>query len=66
MPKITKPLTKKEEQQVLSMFNGNKQRKACRNARTIAEQLELPRARVMVFLNNRGLTHYSESSYSNC
>ncbi len=60
----TQPLTKKEQQQVLSMFKGSKQAIGIKNARKIAEDLHLPRARVMTFLNDRGLTRYKPSSYS--
>jgi len=64
MPQVSKPLTKKQEQQVLSMFTGSKQRKGIHNGRVIAENLGLPRRRVMEFLNSKNLTRYSEGSYS--
>lgn len=51
-------LTKKEQQQVLSKF------KTTKSARTIAESLDIPRRRVMAFLDNKGLTCYSEGSYA--
>jgi len=62
----SKQLTKKEQEKVLRMFNGTKNVKAVRNGRAIAEYLGIPRAYVMRFLNDKGLTHYSRSSYSNC
>lgn len=60
---LSKPLSKKEQTSVLSMFKGTKQRKGVKNARVIAETLNVPRSRVMTYLNDLGLTNYSESSY---
>jgi len=60
---LSKPLSKKEQASVLSMFKGTKQREGTKNARVIAETLSVPRSRVMMYLNDQGLTNYSKSSY---
>ena len=60
----TQPLTKKDQEQILRMFKGTNRVTGIKNARKISEELNLPRARVMTFLNDRGLTSYKPSSYS--
>jgi hypothetical protein len=50
-------LNQKQKKQVLSRF------KQTVNARRIAEELELPRQQVMLFLETQGLRSYSKSSY---
>jgi hypothetical protein len=60
---ISKPLSKKEQTSVLSMFQGTKQKKGIKNARTIAESLDLSRKQVMLFLNEKGLTNYADSHF---
>ena len=50
-------LTKKDQKSVLSRF------KTTKNARAIAEDLNLPRHQVMAFLEHQSLASYSEGSY---
>lgn len=50
-------LSKKEQSLVL------KEWKTCKNARAIAEKLGFKRHHVMYFIESRGLTTFSESSY---
>lgn len=56
-------LTKKDQRVVMSMWTGNKKEKGIKNARKIAENLDLPRHHVMYFLSENGLKNYSEGSY---
>ena len=56
-------LSKKDQKTVLSMWGGNKKEKGIKNARKIAEMLNLPRHYVMAFLENQGKCSFSESSY---
>jgi len=51
-------LTSKEQKSVLSQF------KTTKNARTIADSLDLPRYHVMAFLESKKLAKYSEGSYN--
>jgi hypothetical protein len=50
-------LSKKEQAQVLKAW------KTCKNARTIATVLKLPRYQVMFLLQSQGLATFSEGSY---
>jgi hypothetical protein len=56
-------LSKKDQKTVLSMWMGNKKEKGIKNARKIAETLNLPRHHVMAFLEDRGECSFSEKSY---
>jgi len=59
----TVKLTKKDQKEVMSMWMGNKKEKGIKNARKIAEILNLPRHHVMAFLEERRECSFSESSY---
>jgi DNA-binding MurR/RpiR family transcriptional regulator len=59
----SKPLTKKEQTVVLTMFKGTKKQKGVKNARTIAASTGFSRNAVMRFLNESGLTSYAESNF---
>lgn len=56
-------LSKKDQKIILSMWIGNKKEKGIKNARRIAEMINLPRHHVMYFLSENGLKNYSEGSY---
>jgi phage pi2 protein 07 len=57
-------LKKSTQNRILKMWEGSKNRKGVHSARAIAEMLGVPRRQVMTFLENEGVTSYSEGSYS--
>ena len=56
-------MTKKQQQKVLSLFNGTSTRPAIRYARKIAEIVGVPRRQVMSFLEKTGKRDYSPGSF---
>ena len=56
-------LSKKDQKTVLFMWEGGKKEKGIKNARKIAELVNLPRHHVMAFLEYQGKCSFSESSY---
>jgi hypothetical protein len=53
-----KPLTKKDQKRVLSMFN-----KKTKDAKKIAETLHIPRHSIMQFFEETGRRFYSPGTY---
>ncbi len=56
-------ISKQMQKQIVNLYKGTKTSKGMRNARKIAQTLNLPRRKVMAYLTEQKIARYSSGSF---